>query len=217
MNEIITTSDGSHSLFSKAFDETYHSEQGAVSESLHVFVNRGFQKISKNDISILEIGFGTGLNLFLTLIENSKIGKKIYYQTIEKYPVEIKIIEKLNYSGNIGISKHIFLEIHNSDWEKIINADKNFRYKKINDDITKIEIDNSFDIVYFDAFSPETQEELWTQNIFEKIYRNMNKGGILLTYSAKGIVKQNLRKAGFTVKRQKGFGTKHHMIEAIKE
>jgi tRNA U34 5-methylaminomethyl-2-thiouridine-forming methyltransferase MnmC len=211
------TNDGSNTIYIEELNENYHSTEGAISESLHVYINSGLKKVIKNDINILEIGFGTGLNLILTYIENLNLLKKIYYETIEAFPIKNELVNQLNYPEQLNIDKNIFLEIHNSEWEKIQNLGSNFSYKKIKSNLINFIPENNYDLVYFDAFAPDKQPELWTFDIFQKIYSSMNEGGILVTYSSKGIVKTALRNCGFELKRLKGFGKKRHILFAIKK
>ncbi len=213
--KFVLTNDDSHTLFSFAFNEHYHSVYGAVSESMHIFINAGFNYITKKNINILEIGFGTGLNAALTYKENMNHNKNIYYEAVELYPLDIEIIKELNYfNSSISINK-IFKNIHNVSWNKQHKIGSSYILKKIKANLLDYDFTNKFDLVYFDAFAPERQPEMWTKEVFAKIFEAMNKNGILVTYSAKGTVKQALRSAGFNVKRLPGPKGKHHIIRAI--
>ncbi len=213
--EQIKTDDGSFTLKNNIFDETYHSIFGAMSESLHVFIDAGYKYIDKKQINIFEIGFGSGLNAFLTFKQTFKDNKKINYIAIEKYPIEKSDISK--FAENIKAEKErlLFLKIHSTKWNTKTKITTNFALKKISEDFIEYNFTDKYDLVYFDAFSFDTQPEMWTKKIFEKLYSAMNQGGILVTYSSKGTVKENLRAAGFLVKRLKGF-KKRHMLRAIK-
>jgi tRNA U34 5-methylaminomethyl-2-thiouridine-forming methyltransferase MnmC len=214
---IIKTLDGSHTLKVDNIGEHYHSVNGALQESQHVFINNGFYYINKNKFRIIEIGFGTGLNAMLTFTEAEKYNKHVDYTALELYPVDEKIFFKLNYAEilNIDCEKY-FLPLHTCEWNKTIKLSENFMFKKINIDLNKYVNNELFDIVYFDAFAPDKQNELWTETVFKKMFALLNEGGILVTYSSKGEVKRNMRIAGFTVIRLQGAAGKHHMIRAIK-
>jgi tRNA U34 5-methylaminomethyl-2-thiouridine-forming methyltransferase MnmC len=182
-----------------------------------VFIEAGLNHCLLNAINIFEVGFGTGLNAILTYIESTKRNLKINYTAIELYPVEIQIIEKLNYHQFLSESHYEkFKLIHNTDWDTEVNIDSNFTLTKIKSDLTNIDIPNNNDIIYFDAFSPDTQPEMWSSDIFNKIYNSLKSGGFLTTYSSKGLVKNNLRNAGFKVTRLPGPKGKHHMLRAEK-
>ena len=216
--KLIQTNDGSHTIYIDDIDETYHSNNGAINESLHVFIKNGLSKIEKANINILEIGFGTGLNAFLSLIHAINNNLTITYTTIEKYPVDINLIEKLNYPELLNADKNLFLSLHKSDWNKTIKINKNFNIHKVKTDLENhtYNPDIKADIVYFDAFSPKTQKELWTIDIFKRIHEIMNKNAVFCTYSSAGIVKRNLRSAGFKVKRIPGPKGKFHILNAFK-
>ncbi len=211
--------DGSHTLFRADLDETYHSIHGAIQESKHVFIHAGFDRIEpKETISIFEMGFGTGLNALLTLQKATVNKQKIYYNTIEAFPLEEKIINELNYSDLLeqGNSDY-FQKIHHCPWEAACEINDFFTIEKNHIEIENYILNKSFDLIYYDAFSPDKQESLWSVAIFEKLYKSLNTNGILVTYSAKGIVKRALRAAGFEVKRLQGPPGKHHMLLAIKK
>ncbi|MDR2292783.1 MAG: tRNA (5-methylaminomethyl-2-thiouridine)(34)-methyltransferase MnmD [Prevotellaceae bacterium] len=214
---IVETADGSHTIKIDDIDEHYHSVNGALQESLHVFIINGFYYINKDRLNILEAGFGTGLNAMLTFIEAEKSDRIAEYTALELYPVADAIFCKLNYAEILNVdSNKYFLPLHACEWNKNIELSKNFTFKKINTDLNKYATDNLFDIIYFDAFAPDKQSELWTDTVFEKMFAMLNIGGILVTYSSKGEVKRNMRSAGFTVKRLHGAAGKHHMIRAEK-
>jgi len=187
---------------------------GALQESLHVFFFFLLKQIQKEKLNILEVGFGTGLNALLTYREAEKTKQKIHYETIEKYPLTVDIIEDL-LSGNFP-EKDVALKMHKADWQKEIKISENFYLKKIKIDLKTYFPERTFDLIYFDAFAPDKQPKLWTTKIFTKLYKATDKNGILVTYSAKGSVKQALRSAGYFVKRLPGPAGKHHMVRAIK-
>jgi len=210
----IITADNSPTLYVPELDEHYHSVNGALQESMHIFINAGLKHLQKEKITILEVGFGTGLNTVLTFSENVKLKKKIHYETIEKYPLSTDIIEDL--LNNNFAEPELTKQIHDALWEEEIMISDNFCLKKIKTDLKTYLPEHTFDLIYFDAFAPEKQPDLWTEDIFTKLYKATNKNGILVTYSAKGTVKQALRAAGFTVKRLQGPKGKRHMVQAIK-
>jgi len=209
----IITADNSPTLYVPELDEHYHSVNGAIQESMHVFINAGFKQIKKDKINILEIGFGTGLNTLLTLTENKYLKRNIYYETVEKFPLDIEIINQLEFKG---LNNELFLQIHKSDWGKNIEINKSFILRKIEIDLLNYESNKKFDLIYFDAFAPEKQAELWTEKIFEKLYKATGHTGILVTYSAKGTVKQALRNVGYKVERLQGPKGKRHMVRTKK-
>ena len=210
------TSDGSQTLFSETFKETYHSVNGAVTESLHVFINAGFSACLKNPIRIFEVGFGTGLNALLTLVEAQKRAVAIDYQSIELFPVDKKTLDNLDYSHILGIDAHLFNALHNTPWNSKTEILQGFQLTKIKEDLVKYEFSEINDLVYFDAFSPVIQPELWGEDIFKRIYEHMPDGGILTTYCAKGAVRRTLQKVGFATERLPGPPGKREMLRATK-
>lgn len=196
---LVITEDGSHSLRNEILDDNYHSMFGAIQESKHVFIKNGFEKIKKQNIKVLEIGFGTGLNSLLTKVNCELNKKNVVYHAVENIPIEEKIFSKLNYCGILKIEKSILNEIHFARWGEEINLSEFFKLKKINIDFNKMSIDEKYDLIYFDAFSPRKQPEIWEKENFYKLYECLNKNGILSTYSAKGELKRNLKDAGFRV------------------
>jgi tRNA U34 5-methylaminomethyl-2-thiouridine-forming methyltransferase MnmC len=217
--QLIKTKDDSHTLFVPEMDEHYHSIFGAIQESQHVFINAGFKYSGSNNIKIFEVGFGTGLNTLLTIIEAMGSGTEIYYYSIDNYYLDIKIIQQLNYPDILelnDIHRNLFYRIHSEPCNKEIKLTDNFTLKKLKSDFTKFNITFQYDLVYFDAFAPEKQPEMWSRDIFEKIYNNLSDEGLLVTYCAKGIVKRILRSAGFNVRGIPGPAGKREMIRAHK-
>jgi tRNA U34 5-methylaminomethyl-2-thiouridine-forming methyltransferase MnmC len=223
---LITTADGSHSLYVKELDEHYHSIHGAIQESIHVFINTGLKFIAeknKSEISILEIGFGTGLNALLTCLEAEKLNLKINYTSIEAFPLDNVLINELNYAELLSAKEKekshlqtIFNELHSCEWEKEISISKNFTLHKIKNTLQEIKFEKSFDLIYFDAFGPRVQPEMWTEELFSKIYNVTKPNGCLVTYCAKGEVKRTLKKVGFTVETLPGPPRKREMVRADK-
>ena len=214
---VITTSDGSKSVYIEEIDEAYHSFHGAIQESMHVFINSGlkFVEKSKNSINILEVGMGTGLNVLLTCLHTES---NIKYTAIEKYPLPFDIIKELNFSNffNNTNSQDIFSEIHNNNWGKEFNINKKFTLEKINLDIKSYENKSIYDLIYYDAFAPSAQSEMWEEAILNKMYKMLNNNGILVTYCAKGVVKRTLKKIGFHVEALPGPIGKREITRAIK-
>jgi tRNA U34 5-methylaminomethyl-2-thiouridine-forming methyltransferase MnmC len=209
--------DGSHTIYNPAIDEHYHSKFGAITESVHIFIQNGMNMSNKNPLHILEIGFGTGLNAFLSYNEAIKRNIEVHYCGIELYPLEMNTINDLNYPKVINPNlQNDFNSIHLAPWDTEHTLNDSFSFKKIKGSAIEIELTSQFDVIFFDAFSPEKQLELWSVEMFKKIYENTNTGGILTTYCAKGIVKRALREAGFKVEVLEGPPGKRHMVRAVK-
>ncbi len=224
--KIITTEDGSHSIFLPTLNETYHSFHGAVQESRHVFLKEGLQYwINRSTdqpekASILEIGMGTGLNVLLTLEYALQNALSIDFDTIEKYPVEISLAAQLNYveSCNIENAAKAYEDIHQAIWNISTAIHDLFTIHKYQDDLISMNIPNkAYDLVYFDAFAPSKQPEMWEEAVFEKIYSVQKVGGILTTYSAQGKLKRTLQGVGYEVEKIPGPPGKREMIRAIKK
>lgn len=217
MSSLIKTDDGSQTIYSEQFNEHYHSTFGALSESVHVFIEAGLKHCKLNEISIFEVGFGTGLNAILTYIESIKQNLKIKYTTIELFPVDINLIENINYNQFLTASQyHIFNKMHSAEWNTEVQLDNHFAFTKIKADLTSYIPTEKYDVIYFDAFAPDTQTEMWTFDIFERLFKATNPQGFLTTYSSKGIVKKNMRNAGFKITRLQGPKGKHHILRAEK-
>lgn len=217
--EIISTDDGSCTLRNEHFGETYHSINGAVAESMHIFINLGLRSFSKRNISILEIGYGTGLNAMLSFIENQSLDNTIFYHGIEKFPIDKETFKQF-VSHTPDISAKLDADTANNfceNWDLEIKISPNFKLLKQNIDFETFTPARKYDIIYFDAFSPDTQPEMWTLENLRKIINNLDDGGIFVTYCCKGILKQNLRTLGLTVKRIQGPKGKRHVIRATKD
>jgi tRNA U34 5-methylaminomethyl-2-thiouridine-forming methyltransferase MnmC len=177
-----------------------------------VFIENGFLHTGCDPVSILEVGFGTGLNAWLTLLESRRQARTVEYTAVELYPVPWKVVEGLNYSADPR-----FWAMHNAEWSSLTEICTGFTLRKLNVDITKEGVSGEgFDIVYYDAFAPTTQPEMWTPQLFEAIYRAMNRGGKVVTYSAKGDVRRAMQSAGFKVEKLPGALGKRHMLRATK-
>ena len=214
------TEDGSHTLFVPERNEHYHSTHGAIQESMHVYIDAGLRHCVKSEVKVLEIGFGTGLNAFLTLLEAEKNSRKIDFTSLELYPVSITDAEKLNYAELIDPTrKEVFNELHKTGWGKWNQVALYFSLLKMRLDFSNpsnFHPENKFDVVFFDAFAPEKQPEMWTQAIFDKIYSVSSNNAILTTYCAKGSVRRMLQAAGFLVERLPGPPGKREMLRAVK-
>jgi tRNA U34 5-methylaminomethyl-2-thiouridine-forming methyltransferase MnmC len=217
-SELRITEDGSHTLFVPEIDECYHSSHGAIQESTHIFIEAGLEQCSKSEIKVLEVGFGTGLNAFLTLIEAEKSCKHIQYTSLEKYPVEVEKAMQLNYPEILSPAKRSVFELmHTSPWNVDVEITPYFTLKKIETDFRRYVPVGKFDVIFFDAFSPEKQPEMWTQERFEMIFKYCNPEAILTTYCAKGAVRRAMQAVGFTVERLVGPPGKREMLSATRE
>lgn len=221
--EIIITNDGSHSVSIPELNVTYHSVYGAIQESQHVFIKAGLMDSGLFDYvglhHILEIGFGTGLNALLTLKEADQYKKRIYYTAIEPHPLAEKEYNKLNYCEQLNTPAYqsLFEKMHQCGWEEMFEITDNFRLTKRKCKLVDFSTEDIFDIIYFDAFAPSAQPELWTKDIFETLYRLMKPGAILVTYCSKGEVRRNIQTAGLTVEKLHGPPGKREMIRAVKK
>ncbi len=214
--ELRLTADGSNTIFSDIFFETYHSVNGAVTESTHVFINAGLKRCTKTSIRVFEVGFGTGLNALLTCVEAEKLLVDIEYHSVELYPLEMEVIKSLNYSDSLSLNSQLFNSLHKAPWNVTVQISPTFRLRKISSSLQETNMLDKFDVVYFDAFSPAIQPELWTMEVFSKIYNNLHNNAILTTYCAKGEVRRNMQAAGFKVERLPGPPGKREMLRATK-
>lgn len=218
MRELIITADGSHTLYVPEMDEHYHSIHGAVQESRFIFINNGFEACRADPVNILEIGFGTGLNAFLTAIKSIEGIRRVNYTTVEKYPLPLNITDALNYKSYTGEGTgELFRLIHNAQWNSEVIICKNFTIRKTESDVTQYIPEGSYDLIYFDAFGPDKQPEMWSEDVFRRIASLTNQNGIFVTYSAKGQVKRNLKACGFEVTLLPGPPGKRQIIRADKK
>ena len=218
----VITKDGSHTISVPDMNVTYHSVHGAIQESEHVFIKAGLLDSGIFDYTgvhqVLEIGFGTGLNTLLTLIEADKHKNRIYYTAIEPFPLDESIIMQLNYCEQLNLPHYqrLFEKMHQCDWEEMYEITEQFRLTKHKTSLQEFSTGESFSIIYFDAFAPNAQPELWTKEIFEKLYNLLTEGGILVTYCSKGDVQRAMKAAGFTIEKIPGPPGKREMIRAAK-
>lgn len=202
------TEDGYNTIYIPEMDEHYHSVKGAYTESKHIFVDMGFLHSSSDSPKILEIGFGTGLNAILTLIEADSKNRDVIYDSLELYPLDWELVASMHYADSFGDKYHnLFSLMHNSPWNEYVELTDCFSIRKIKCNFTDVEswYDGSvYDIVYFDAFAPEKQPEMWNISLFRQIAGMMRSGGIFVTYCAKGVIRRALQECGFNVERLPG-------------
>jgi tRNA U34 5-methylaminomethyl-2-thiouridine-forming methyltransferase MnmC len=216
--EIIITEDGSATLFVPELNEHYHSIHGAVQESSHVFIKAGLHQLKTMTPVVLEIGFGTGLNALLTLMEEDKF-ERIDYYGIELNPVGWDKIECLSYASFLKLEKgqkNQFYQMHNSAWNVQFQLSSKFQLSKIKASVLDYTFYNKYDLVYFDAFAPQIQPELWEEKVFKKLFSVMKPGGILVTYCAKGEVRRIMQRCGFTVERLPGPPGKREILRSTR-
>jgi len=212
------TSDGSHTLFLPELDEHYHSMNGAIQESKHVFIETGLHHCLQSDVHIFEVGFGTGLNAFLSLTDR-KMHRKIHYTTIEAYPLPASVIKELNYPQVYSTGdQSLYYKLHEVEWESEQQITQDFYLTKIKADLTQFDLSTIgiADVIYFDAFAPDKQTEMWSQEIFNALYSITSDNGILVTYCAKGTVRRMMQQAGYKVERLPGPPGKREMLRATK-
>lgn len=216
--EIITTKDGSTSLYIPQWDETYHSKNGAIQETYHVFIKNGLSLFNDEPISILEIGFGTGLNAFVTFLEATKNSQIIDYTGVEAFPITFEEASKMNYPIQLNAFEHtsIFEQLHHVSWNEKHSISKFFLFKKLNIYFEEIIAKNEFDLIYFDAFGYDVQPQLWSEEIFKKMYDALKTKGVLVTYACRTSIKKAMQSAGFTIEKLPGALGKREMLRATK-
>ncbi|MGG5486669.1 tRNA (5-methylaminomethyl-2-thiouridine)(34)-methyltransferase MnmD [Gaetbulibacter sp. PBL-D1] len=216
--KIITTADGSKTIQIEDWNEQYHSVHGAIQEAMHVFILHGLFCFldSHKPISILEIGFGTGLNAFITLLESEKSNLHINYTGVEAYPVTQEEVDALNYTEQLKTNNTLFSKLHQCDWEILHHITPKFSLTKQQKFFKEIDAVVEYDLIYFDAFGARVQPELWTEGIFELMYKALKTKGVLVTYSAKGSVRRAMQAVGFSVEKLPGPPGKREMLRATK-
>jgi tRNA U34 5-methylaminomethyl-2-thiouridine-forming methyltransferase MnmC len=216
--EIIHTSDGSTTIHIKEWDECYHSKHGAIQEAKHVFIKNGLALFPNQKVSILEIGFGTGLNAFITYLEAEKLGQTIDYTGVEAYPISEEELQSMNYTKELDASdrKAVFDEMHAVNWEVKNDISENFSLTKRKQFFEEIDDVEKFDLIYFDAFGYRVQPELWSLSVFERMFKSLKNNSVLVTYAARGVIKRNMIEAGFTVEKLAGPPGKREMFRARK-
>lgn len=215
--QIVSTKDGSQTILNEALGSTYHSRHGALTESQHVFIAKGLEKVLESgmtEITILEMGFGTGLNTLLTAIIAAERNIQINYHALELFPLPESVWMEYQLPDELAENRALFESLHREDWNKEVSINTNFSITKHQISLLDFDPSAKFDLVYYDAFEPETQPELWTQDVFEKLDNWMNPKGILTTYCCKGYVRRNMLGAGFEVTKVSGPPGKREMIVA---
>jgi tRNA U34 5-methylaminomethyl-2-thiouridine-forming methyltransferase MnmC len=222
--QLITTSDGSHSLLNTTLNETYHSVHGAIQESAYVFIRNGLdyfiQLYRPQQISILEIGFGTGLNALMTLQSSCQSNISFHYTTIEAFPITSETAQLLNYPSQLTFNNasQYFARLHDGPWEQEQVIEKNFFFKKLKSKIQDVDFSpSSFDLIYFDAFAPSKQADMWEMHVLQKIEAAMKPGAVFVTYCAKGQLKRDLKSLGLNVETLSGPPGKKEMVRATKK
>ena len=217
--EIIVTNDGSTSIYLPDLKEGYHSKNGAIQEAKHVFIKNGFQQIyGKKEISILEIGFGTGLNALVTYLEHISSENIVNYVGIEAYPVALEEALQMNYIDQLNATSYqsIFMKFHTSNWEEKVKISDNFYLTKRKQFFQDISDVNTFDLIYFDAFGFTTQPELWSEAIFKIMFNALNPNGILVTYACRASIKKAMLSVGFSIEKLPGAPGKREMLRGKK-
>lgn len=220
MYKIIITEDGSHSVISEKFGVSYHSRHGAVTESIIVFLYAGYDFLrleGYKTIDILEMGFGTGLNCFITAIRSEEFNQKTAYHAVEAYPLPKDIWSSLNYPEIISHeNKGVFENLHLCPWNEWTSIHNNFTFVKYHTPIEDFQTAHQFDLIYHDGFAPSAQEHLWERSILQKFYQMLRPGGVLVTYCSKGSFKRNLMEIGFLVENLPGPPGKREITRARK-
>jgi tRNA U34 5-methylaminomethyl-2-thiouridine-forming methyltransferase MnmC len=220
-NEIFLTQDGSHSLRSQRFGVSYHSKYGAIQESRHVFLEAGLYPtlLKKKSVRILELGFGTGLNALLTLIDARDKHFRVYYHSVEAHPLGAETVARLNYGQLLADGRYAtdFARLHQTEWDREVAIDAAFNLRKTKGDFRQVDLGQDYDVIFFDAFAPNAQPELWELPSLSRAHEALAPGGVLVTYCAKGYVKRHLKLLGFTVEALPGPPGKREMTRAIKQ
>jgi tRNA U34 5-methylaminomethyl-2-thiouridine-forming methyltransferase MnmC len=216
--QLFITEDGSHSIIIPELNVSYHSRHGAIQESTHIFIEAGLRHVAGTlqNISILEVGFGTGLNGLLTLIESKKYDLQILYDVVELYPLDSVQVASLNYLSLLGATDLAseFSHMHACEYGNAVLISKNFQLQKFQADILDVTLSGQYDVVYFDLFDPSVQPELWSVRVFKKIYDVMKSGAVLVTYCSKGEVRRAMEEAGLQVEKLRGPRGKREIVRA---
>lgn len=218
--KIVPTADGSSTIFLPLLNEHYHSVNGAITESNHVFIERGYLHHHGTGVTVFEVGFGTGLNALLTALSAEKTKRPTLFISIEKFPLDKEITHQLHYGLQVSKeAESLFYKIHESEWNETVNISPYFNLLKLEADILSNDftVPSNCDVVYFDAFGPDKQPEMWTSSIFQKIYDACAANGIFVTYSAKGEVRRQLTACGYFMERLPGPPGKFQMLRGIKK
>lgn len=216
--EITLTRDGSTTIHLPELNESYHSKHGAIQEAYHVFIKNGLSLSKEKSVAVLEIGFGTGLNAFITYLEAARDQLKINYVGVEAYPVLADEVLQMNYVSELKANDHaaIFKKMHDISWDEGHEITTNFNLTKRKQKFQDIDDSNVFDLIYFDAFGFTVQPELWSEAIFNKMHQALKPGGILVTYACRTSIKNAMLSSGFSVEKLPGAPGKREMLRAIK-
>lgn len=217
--KVVKTADGSSSIYLEEMDEHYHSKHGAIAESEHIFIQNGLlAKKNEPIISVFEVGMGTGLNVITTMQAAEKNKLTINYETIEAFPILLSELRALNFTEALNFDVALFQKIHAVEWERANEIQENFRLLKWRNKLQDIKLSSTkYDVIYFDAFAPEKQQEMWSREIFDKLFISLKPKGILVTYCVKGEIRRRLKDVGFTVEKLSGpIGGKREMCRAHK-
>ena len=213
--QVIQTADGSKTLFIPEMNEQYHSVNGARTESEYVFLKQGYLEHPSTSPVVFEVGFGTGLNALLTALKAEEQKRPTKFISIEKYPVDASEVKMLDYGKQIsGKANHLFHKLHDAAWNEAVKISAYFTLHKIQADLKSVSFESlqAFDVIYFDAFAPDKQPQLWEPEIFNRIHAACCEGAIFVTYSAKGVIRRQLAATGFTMERLPGPPGKRQML-----
>ena len=217
--EILLTQDGSYTVAIPEMNVTYHSIRGALKESIHIYIQSGLQyalpKVAIETISVFEMGFGTGLNALLTMQEAIRLKRRINYYAVELFPLTIEEAKALKQDDQLGTG-NLAMQLHEAPWEEEVMINEYFTLYKTNQSLLDLSLNIQFDVVYFDAFAPNDQPELWTEAVFANLFNNLNNNGVLVTYSCKGTVRRTMQAVGFIVNKIPGPIGKAEIVRAIK-
>lgn len=217
--KLIVTADGSHSFYLEEMDEHYHSKHGSVKESKHIFIGAGLEPLlqTTKSLKILEVGMGTGLNVWLSALALKGSNTKVFYTAVEAYPLALSEIENINYPKLLGEGRELLNQIHQTEWEVPNELSDELVLLKRKTKLQELKFEQQYDLVYFDAFAPEKQPELWEEAVFKKVFDAMNVRGVLVTYCVKGVIRRRLQALGFKVEKLPGpTGGKREMLRAEK-
>ena len=216
---ILTTHDGSTTIHLPDWDESYHSKHGAIQEAYHVFIKNGLSLFGGKSVSILEIGFGTGLNAFISYLEAEKANQNINYVGVEAYPVLLDEALQMNYVSELNASEKatVFNEMHQNSWNERLVISKHFTLTKRQQFFQDIVDIDQFNLIYFDAFGFRVQPELWSFEIFQKMFTSLKSGGVLVTYACRSSIKRAMLDCGFVVEKLPGAPGKREMLRGIKK
>ncbi|MFZ1808934.1 MAG: tRNA (5-methylaminomethyl-2-thiouridine)(34)-methyltransferase MnmD [Cyclobacteriaceae bacterium] len=221
MLQLINTSDGSHTIKNIELNETYHSTHGAIQESRHIYIDQGLHyfidRFQAKSIKILEVGFGTGLNALLTMLDERTRGSRKTYHTVEAFPLPDEVIKQLNYPDHLGNrAAFCFSELHHAKWDREVEVVADFVIHKMHADIGSLKLDGNYDLVYFDAFAPKVQPEIWAKSVLANVIRVMSDNGVLVTYCASGQFKRDLKDLNMEVEEVPGPPGKRVMVRAYR-